>query len=159
MSALADLLRGLGAHVDPRACVDDLSWELAGRRVIHHPHTIWQLLGHLIYWMDHELRCIEGPEVPLPAHADESWPKADGPADEVAWQHEVALLRTSLDQLATLANAQASTLARIVHPRKGVTVETVLWMLVAHNSYHTGQIVTLRHAMGAWPPPGGGGTW
>jgi hypothetical protein len=35
----------------------------------------------------------------------------------------------------------------------------VLYQLAAHNSYHVGQIVVLRQALGAWPPPGGGDTW
>jgi hypothetical protein len=159
MSTLTDLLRGKGAHVDPIAAVEDLPWELAAGRVAHLPHTIWQQLGHENYWMDHELRSIEGPELPLPKHAALSWPAADGPTDEVAWQHELGFLRTNLAQLATLADAQASTLARIVHPKSGQTVEAILWLLVAHNSYHTGQIVQLRQALGAWPPPGGGVTW
>ena len=30
---LQDLLRGRGAHVDPVACVEDVPWELAGRRL------------------------------------------------------------------------------------------------------------------------------
>jgi uncharacterized damage-inducible protein DinB len=46
-----------------------------------------------------------------------------------------------------------------VHPAKGETVTDVLWQMVAHNSYHTGQIALLRRAFGFWPPPGGGDTW
>jgi uncharacterized damage-inducible protein DinB len=39
------------------------------------------------------------------------------------------------------------------------TLEAVLWQMVAHNSYHTGQIAMLRRALNAWPPRGGGDTW
>ncbi len=159
MSTLTDLLRGKGAHVDPIAAVEDLPWDGAGRRVASVPHTIWQQLGHQNYWMDIELKSIEGPEQRMPKHASASWPSADGPADDLAWQHELGLLRTNLAQLHTLAEAQASTLARIVHAKTGHTVEAVLWLLAAHNSYHTGQIVQLRQALGVWPPPGGGVTW
>ena len=35
----------------------------------------------------------------------------------------------------------------------------LLWGLSAHNSYHAGQIVVIRQALGAWPPPTGGDTW
>ena len=159
MSTLTDLLQGKGVHVDPVAAVEDVPWELAGRRVAHLPHTIWHQLSHENYWMDLELKSIEGPEQGMPKHADLSWPNADGPTDTVAWQHELGLLRTNLGQLATLADAQASTLARIVHAKSGQTVEAILWLLAAHNSYHTGQIVQLRQALGAWPPVGGGDTW
>lgn len=159
MSALNDLIHGKGSHVDPIAAVDDLAWELAGRRVLHLPHTIWQELGHINYWLDFGLKTIEGARPKLPKHAEESWPQADGPADELTWQHEVALLRTNLDQMTTLADARASTLTRIVNPKDGSTVESVLWQLVTHNSYHCGQIVLLRCSLGCWPPAGGGLTW
>ena len=60
MSTLTDLIHGKGVHIDPLAAVDDLPWELAGRRVLHIPNTIWKLLGHLNYWMDYGLKSIEG---------------------------------------------------------------------------------------------------
>jgi len=39
------------------------------------------------------------------------------------------------------------------------SLEAVLWQMVAHNSYHTGQIAMIRRALGAWPPRAGGDTW
>ena len=159
MSALVDLIRGKGAHIDPVKAVEDLPWEMAGRRVGHLPHTIWQQLGHLNYWIDFELKKIEGQHPKVPERAEMSWPAADGPADETGWALEVALLRTNLSQLATLGEAKASTLARIVDGRTGMTVESALWLLVAHNSYHVGQIVHLRQALGAWPAADGGLSW
>lgn len=152
MNTMQALLRGTGAHADPLACVDDLTAAQAGRRVEGFTHTIWQLLCHLNYWIDFELRCVEQPETPFPKDFSVSWPGAPAPADDVAWRHEVALFRTHLGQLATLAEARASTLARIAHHGTEFTVETVLWVLIAHNSYHVGQIVQLRRAMGLWPP-------
>ncbi|MBL8987927.1 MAG: DinB family protein [Gemmatimonadetes bacterium] len=159
MSTLTDLIHGKGVHIDPLAAVDDLPWELAGRRVLHIPNTIWKLLGHLNYWMDYGLKSIEGAPPPRPASIAETWPGADGPTDDVSWRHEVALFRTNLAQLATLADARASTLSRIVNKKSGKTVEGVLWELALHNSYHCGQIVQLRHALGAWPPAGGAPEW
>ncbi len=39
------------------------------------------------------------------------------------------------------------------------TLEAVLWQMVAHNSYHVGQIAMVRRMLGAWPPRGGGDSW
>jgi hypothetical protein len=39
------------------------------------------------------------------------------------------------------------------------TLEAVLWQMVAHNSYHIGQIAMIRRMLNAWPPLGGGDTW
>src|SRR4029450_4220177 len=73
-STLQLLLRGKGAHADTVACVSGLGPELAGKRVVGIEHTIWQLLAHMNYWMDYELRSIAGPDVPYPEHAAEGRP-------------------------------------------------------------------------------------
>ena len=158
MSPLADLIRGRGVHLDPLAAVEDIRWETTARRVPPLPNTIWRLVVHLDYWMDFGIRAIDGQPNRVPSAA-ESWPKADGPVDEMEWLHEVALFRTNLGQLAALADARASTLSRIVDKQTGKTVEGVLWELALHNSYHAGQIVQLRHFLGAWPPPSGVPRW
>ena len=155
------LLRGKGAHADTVACVSGLSPELAGKRLAGIEHTIWQLLVHMNYWMDYELRSIAGAEVPYPEHAAHSWPDTDGPASESALADEVRRFANQIKQLSDLAgglndNQQRS---RVVHPAKQETVEDVLWQMVAHNSYHIGQVATLRRALGAWPPAEGGDTW
>ncbi len=58
--ALTELLHGKGAHADPMACIEDLSAELAARHVEGFPHSIGQLVFHMNYWMDYELRRIRG---------------------------------------------------------------------------------------------------
>jgi uncharacterized damage-inducible protein DinB len=158
MNALSDLLRGRGAHADPVACFDGIDAAVAGRRLAGAQHTIWQLLFHLNYWMDYELRSIAGPELPYPQHAEVSWPASDGPPDATAWDGERHRLAEQLRQLEA-SGRDAAIQGRVVHPARGETVADVLWQIVAHNSYHVGQVALLRRAFGAWPPPAGGDTW
>jgi hypothetical protein len=35
----------------------------------------------------------------------------------------------------------------------------MLQTIGSHNSYHAGQVVIVRQALDAWPPPSGGLTW
>ena len=150
MTLLADLMRGRFAHRAPLACFEDLSAEQAGQRIVHVPHTIWQTVWHLDYWMELEIRSIEGPEVIPPADWGVSWPREDGPADETAWRTEIARFRNNLDRLIAVAEAERDTLARVIHPTHGITVERAIGVLAAHNSYHLGQIVTIRQALQQW---------
>ncbi|HTS88074.1 MAG TPA: DinB family protein [Gemmatimonadales bacterium] len=157
---LKELLRGTGAHLDPVAAISGISAALAGRRVAAAPHTIWQLVWHMSYWMDYELRSIAGPEASYPAHATESWPPPEPPSS-AAWDEQVSRFHLQLERLTALADSldAGEPGSRLVHPAKGESVRDVLWQLVAHNSYHTGQVALLRQALGAWPPGGGGDTW
>ena len=156
---LIELLRGKGAHADPVACFDALTPELAGRVLPGAEHTVWQLLVHVNYWMDYEIRSIEDGEPGYPERAAESWPVQAGPADPESWQREVGRQRHLLARLAEFASGSSETLNRLVHAAKGETVRDILWQMVAHNSYHAGQVAQLRKAFGAWPPPAGGDTW
>ena len=73
-STLIELLYGKGAHANPVACVEDLSAELAGRHAQNLPHSVWQIVWHMNFWTDYELRRIRGEEPRYPIHAAESWP-------------------------------------------------------------------------------------
>ena len=158
---LRELLRGKGAHVDPLASAEGLSVALAGRRLAGVEHTIWQLVWHMNYWMEYELRSLAGPEQPFPEHASESWPENSLPASQEAWSAEVGRLRRQVGELISWADRVASEGIgdHIVHPAKGESVLDILWQITAHNSYHTGQVALLRRAFGAWPPTGGGDSW
>lgn len=157
---LRDLVHGTGAHVDPVACVAGISAAVAGRMLPGTPHTIWQLVWHMNYWMDYELRSIDGPEVPYPTEAAASWPQPEPPSPG-AWQDEMVRFSRLIARLVQwVEDITAGTdSSRLVHPSKGETMSDVLWQMAAHNSYHTGQVVLLRRALGAGSPTGGGDTW
>jgi len=162
---LIELLRGKGAHVDPIACIEDVSSELAARHVEGFPHSIGELVFHMNYWMDYDLRRIAGEAPPYPLHNSESFPSKPCPADAGEWDGLTKRFAALIDHSARLADSAPEELQRHVkpthpsHKERAATLEALLWQLVTHNSYHVGQIAMLRRALGAWPPRSGGDTW
>jgi uncharacterized damage-inducible protein DinB len=163
MQALTELLRGKGAHVDPIACVEDLPENLAEHRIAGFPHSVADLVFHMNYWMNYELKRIRGQNPKYPDHNSESFPSTPQNWDQLkrdlAWflsefaklaQSTPEELRRQIESSSTALEQQSSQLN---------SVEALLWQMVAHNSYHTGQIATLRQALNAWPPKSGGDTW
>ena len=170
-TTLRALVYGKGAHVDPVACVEDISAELVARTVAGYPHSIWQIVEHMNYWMDYDLGKIAGDHRPYPDAAIESWPAhpspvAGGAANNVeAWQATTRRFTDLLARVALIAGSDATALERKIQnvgspksPRE-FTVHAMLWQITAHNSYHAGQIALLRRQSGAWPPERGGDTW
>jgi uncharacterized damage-inducible protein DinB len=160
---LRELIYGKGAHVSPIACIEDLPLDLANRTVAAYPHSIWQIVEHMNYWMEYELRRIACAPPAYPAHAIESWPSARA-ASAAQWQSAKERFTTHLDHLARLATSDSETLSQSVAPDKDkaarlVTVEDIVTQISAHNSYHIGQIALLRRQLNAWPPKAGGDTW
>jgi uncharacterized damage-inducible protein DinB len=163
--ALTELLHGKGAHVDPLACVEDLSVELAARHVEGFPHSIGGLVFHMNYWMDYELRRIRGEKPAYPEHNSESFSSSPSPTDAQDWDRLRERFSRLLAEFATLANSPPGDMQRQVETvhegdkKIAGTLEAVLWQMVAHNSYHVGQIAMIRRMLGVWPPREGGDTW
>ncbi len=163
--ALTELLHGKGSHADPVACVEDLSAELAARHVEGFPHSIGQLVFHMNYWMDYELRRIRGERPAYPEHNSESFPSARSSPDGKDWDRLRKRFELLLADFAELAKSSAEEMQRqieTVHEgdkKVAGTLEAVLWQMVAHNSYHIGQVAMIRRALDAWPPKAGGDSW
>jgi uncharacterized damage-inducible protein DinB len=160
---LRELIYGNGAHVNPIACIEDLPLDLANQTVAAYPHSIWQIVEHMNYWMEYELRRIACAPPAYPAHAIESWPSTPA-ASTAQWQSAKERFTAHLDHLARLAGADSETLSQAIAPDKDkaarpLTVEDIVTQISAHNSYHIGQIVLLRRQLNAWPPKAGGDTW
>jgi uncharacterized damage-inducible protein DinB len=163
--ARLELLHGQGSHADPIACIEDLSADQATKSIAGFPHTIAQLVFHMNYWMDYELRRIRGQRPAYPQHSTDGFPPTPFAVDEKEWNSLKENFAALLSNFAELAKSRPEELNRQIeslHPgdtKLAGTLEAVIWQMVAHNSYHTGQIVVLRRAQGAWPPPTGGDAW
>ena len=160
-----ELLRGKGAHADPVVCIEDLSAELAGRIIDGFPHSVWQLVSHINYWMDYEIKRITGAAPSYPEHAALSWPAEAAPSSEKHWSDAKVTFSALLHKLSNLAQSPPDDLAREVkpthtgHTKMASSLHSVLWQTLVHNSYHIGQIAVIRRCLGAWPPRAGGDTW
>jgi len=161
--ALTELLRGKGAHVDPIACVEDVSAELSARRIDGFPHSIADLVFHMNYWMSYELKRIRGEKPTYPEHNAESFPST--PQN---WDHLRRDLSWFLSEFASLAQSPPEELRREIESSPAAleqqssklnSLEAILWQMVAHNSYHVGQIALIRRTLGAWPPKAGSDSW
>jgi uncharacterized damage-inducible protein DinB len=163
--ALLELLRGRGAHTDAVECFRGLDVDLSGRRVDGFPHSVWQQLGHMNYWMRYEVGRIDGSDPEYPEQASMSWSPEPAPRDGAAWDAEVKGFETLLGELARIARSGEAELRRSIasphssHEGVDTTILGILWQTAVHNSYHLGQVAMLRRMLGAWPPPGGGDTW
>ncbi len=169
-TTLRELVYGKGAHADPLACIEDISAELAASTLASSPHSIWQIVEHMNYWMEFDLSKVAGEERAYPPRAIESWPKHSNPGAasslvDDAWKATTRRFADLLTQLARLAESDGQDLERVVHHvgpahvSRESTVHAILWQITAHNSYHIGQIALLRRQAGAWPPERGGDTW
>src|SRR5258708_36262232 len=99
------LLRGKGAHADPVASLASVPFGVAGKTLVGYPHSIWQIVGHMNYWMEYELQRIAGKRPKYPEHAIEGFPSSLAPANEEEWAKEREEFAARIRRLAELSEA------------------------------------------------------
>lgn len=147
-------LSGEGAHVETKTIFAGLDWKAAGTKPDGVAHSVYELLMHMSYWQDWVVAWAEGKSPAAPRHAAGSWPREAGPASRSDWTKAVQEFRRGLTQLERACRGADLSSAR----GKKSRLEMLL-AIGAHNSYHAGQVVSLRQVLGKWPPPSGGLTW
>jgi uncharacterized damage-inducible protein DinB len=153
-ASLRRALSGAGAHAGTATVFSGLDWKLAGIRPGRAPHSVWELLNHMVYWQEWVVGWLEGHPARLPARAKGSWPGARGPASRQEWTRAVRRFRRGLT-----ATTRWSRAADLYAKGRGKSRLDMLETIAVHNSYHAGQVVVLRQLLDAWPPPSGGLTW
>ena len=112
------------------------------------PHSLYEELWHIDYWLRFSLAMIRDEGPALPAHSSAAFPPDNATLDEASWRELLDRVREGLDTLAGLARDE-TVLARTFRPDR--TVEGELTVVATHNAYHFGRMVTLRQLLGIWP--------
>jgi uncharacterized damage-inducible protein DinB len=152
-----ELLIETTPFMTPGAIVDAIDESDAERRVPGAPHSIAEVVAHMIFWQEWFAARAQGHGGPMAARAAHGWP-AVSPG---SWPDLRARFVSGLDALNTLA-AEGSRLVEppIEYPPLATyTVRDVLEHVALHNAHHLGQVVLLRQQLGQWPPPSGSYTW
>ena len=152
--AVRDAISGKGAHVEAKHALGGLDWKTAGSRPDGIPHSIFQLVNHMVFWQEWVVKWLDGKNTTIPKHASGSWPGRVGPTTAKDWKETVKRFVSGLEKL----NEQS--LGADLYSKRGRKSRLeMIQTIVLHNSYHLGQIVLIRQMFGAWPPPSGGLTW
>jgi hypothetical protein len=117
------------------------------------PAPRFNSINHVWFWQEHLLRLLHNQPANhelLGAPDGSGWPPAGDPADEAAWQ---ATRKRALEGNATLAAAVARlSEAELLEELKAWKSfkHRAIQSIITHNSYHTCEIITVRHLQGLW---------
>ncbi|MCB9235084.1 MAG: DinB family protein [Bacteroidia bacterium] len=154
---LGRAIQGVHSHVVPAKALENLTLAVAANRISLAPHTIWQIIGHLNYWWEICFAIFENrPHAPAKTAA-EGWQETTSPPDQQTLDLAIQTLLQHTQLAEKWLQEQPDTLSNLQH-KYGNGFE-LLQTLASHQSYHLGQIVTLRQIQGDWPPPSGGESW
>ena len=148
MTSLKKVLIAKAAFAPPSNILKDIPFEFASLRPQGLPHSLYEELWHLNYWLAFSWALIRGEQPSLPEHSSESFPQDNDSVTEASWQTLVNQVLYNLEAIAALAENELE-LSRTFQPN--VTVAEELTVIAAHNAYHWGRMVSLRQILGIWP--------
>jgi uncharacterized damage-inducible protein DinB len=147
---LAAVLRWEDAHASLDRVVEGVPqarWSAAAAGL---PYTLWQLLEHIRLAQHDILDFCRNPGYAELRWPDDYWPPAGATPSPDEVSASIAALREDREALAALAlDSRIDLFARIPHGT-GQTYLRELLLAADHTSYHLGQMVAVRRALGVW---------
>src|SRR5688500_14177758 len=120
-----------------KSVLEGVSAEQAARGPSQGRNSIWQTVNHMCFWREHELRRLAGETV---GSEEVNRRNFEAPADgsEAAWASARERFAATHRQILAALAVERSDISRIKY-------------LLPHDSYHVGQIMTLRALHGLAP--------
>jgi uncharacterized damage-inducible protein DinB len=149
--AIEGLIEAWSSFTPATRALEGLTPEQAVAKLDGWPHSIAEVVAHMLYWQRSDFETIETgaePENPTP---DEDFPTVA--AED--WPLVKDAFLASLERSKAMAR-DAALLERPILDG-GFTVGLRMVWFTGHNAYHLGQVVFMRRVLGAWPPPSGSG--
>ncbi len=143
------LLQGGGAHLGFEQAIADLPEELRGAKVEGITHTPWRLLEHMRICQWDILEFSRNPDHISPEFPDGYWPEEDAPPGSTSWDQSVQRFRDDLQAMIDLVANSDTDLYAPIPNGDGQTILREALLVADHNAYHLGQLVLLRHCLGA----------
>lgn len=147
---LAALLRWEDAHASVDRVVDGVPLDRWSANAPGLPYTLWQLLEHVRMAQHDILDFCRNPGYTELRWPDDYWPPSGASPTAEDVSATLAALREDRDALAAMAlDPGLDLFARIPHGT-GQTYLRELLLVADHTSYHLGQMVVVRRALGIW---------
>ncbi len=113
------------------------------------PYSFWRLLEHIRISQRDIIDFLEKPDYEEIEWPKDYWPKPGAKATKAMWDKTVRALKKDFEVLKRVAkNPKKDLLA--MHPVKGSQIFRGAAQIMGHNSYHLGEFVLMRRAMGIW---------
>ncbi|MDR8391346.1 DinB family protein [Aliifodinibius sp. S!AR15-10] len=147
---LLDQLVNEHAHTSFSNAVSGLTPNEVGIQPDSLPYSIWQLVEHIrIAQSDIVQFCID-PDYQSPEWPKGYWPTNAAPSGTKEWKDSIKQIESDLQQMVELVKDPKNDLFEPFPHGDGQTLFREAILVIDHNSYHTGQIVTMRRLLGLW---------
>ena len=144
-------LNGGNAHVPFEKVVADFPAKYRGVVPEGLPYSSWQLLEHLRMAQADMLEFCTSRKYKEKKWPDDYWPKSPAPPDTRSWERSIRSVKTDRAAFIKLISDPDADLFAPIPWGDGQTLFHEACLIIDHNAYHLGEMVTVRRLLGMWP--------
>jgi hypothetical protein len=147
---LIEMLRGEPTHISVKNALDGINPENLNKRILKNPHSIWDLFEHMRISQEDILRYTLDPNWVSPSWPEGHWPDPGEKAGIEMLENSIKKFNHDLNEVIDLVNNRTIDITSEIPHGEGRTFLREILLIIDHNSYHLGQIVSLRKMLGDW---------
>ncbi len=114
------------------------------------PYSAWQLLEHIRLAQADMLEFCTSKDYREKKWPEDYWPKSAEPTNARAWAASVGKIKADREQFIKLISNPKADLFVPLAWGTGQTLFHEACLIIDHNAYHLGEIVTVRRLLGNW---------
>ncbi len=131
--------------------LEGLSAEQAARVPAQGFNSVWMVVNHMTYWQDYLVHRLRGErEYSWKPSSKGSWQSIKQPYLEHEWGADRESLFATNKALAAVVGALSDEELNQPYDEGRSERHKVIQGIIAHNSYHTNEIISIRHMLGLW---------
>ncbi len=147
--ALAYFLEHPHTHISLEDAVRDFPPAFINKKPKGVPYSFWELLRHIRFTQRDIVDFLKNPDYKEPQWPKGYWPESGAKATQAAWNKTIREFKKDFLTLKkTVKNLKNDLLAPV--PATGGQIFRGAMQIVDHTSYHIGEFILMRRAMGIW---------
>jgi uncharacterized damage-inducible protein DinB len=149
---LVSILDWEDAHVGFERAIDGIPVDQRGAHAVGFEHSPWQLLEHMRLAQKDLLEfCVNARYVHALEWPEDYWPRHPAPPGLGAWEQSITEFKSDREKLKKLVrDIHVDLFAPVPTGTGPQTYLRAILLVVDHNAYHLGQLVSVRRALGIW---------
>ena len=147
---LEHLLNKGNAHVSMDKALENIPFDLLGKKPANLPYSIWQLAEHVRLAQWDILEFSRDPTHISPDWPEGYWPSETTPRTEKEWNECVQQIKSHRQEFVDLLIRAGGGIYKPFEHGKGQSLLKEALVLADHNAYHTGEIVIIRRLLNDW---------
>src|SRR3954454_14653414 len=150
---LVQLLRGDHAHMPFDEAVAEFPEWAINQRGPHVEYTPWHLIEHIrLTQVDMLDYIVDRDGYTAPEWPADYWPDAEATTDVAGFARSCEQFLADRDRLEQVVLDESRDLSAVIEGTPGHTTLRCVTIIGNHNSYHLGELGSMRQVVGSWGP-------